>query len=105
MKKWLLIVLVVASGCSPGYYVQAVRGQFQILAHRQSIEKLIANPKTPAKLKQQLQLVRQLRAFAENELKLPLDGNYSKYVDVHRRYVVWNVQAAPALSLQPKTWK
>jgi predicted aminopeptidase len=26
-------------------------------------------------------------------------------VDVHRRYVVWNVQAAPELSLQPKTWK
>ena len=105
MKKWLLIVVIVASGCSPGYYVQAIRGQFQILAHRQSIEKLIADPKTPAKLKQQLQLVRQLRTFAETELKLPLDGNYGKYVDVHRRYVVWNVQAAPELSLQAKTWK
>src|SRR5438093_11740900 len=102
----LIPILATAVGCnSLSYYTQAIHGEFQILAHRQSIEKLIADPKTPPKLKQQLQLVRQLRTFAETELKLPFDGNYNKYVDVHRRYVVWNVQAAPELSLQAKTWK
>ena len=101
----LLIVGSGVSGCGLGYYARAVRGEFQILTHRQSIEKLIANPNTPAKLRQQLQFVQQLRAFARTELKLPVDGSYGKYVDVHRKYVVWTVQAAPEFSLQPKTWR
>lgn len=88
-----------------GYYFQAIHGEFQLLVHRQSIDKLIARPETPAKLRQQLQLVQQLRAFAKSELKLPVAGNYDKYVDVHRKSVVWDVQAAPEFSLQPKTWR
>src|SRR5437870_13051214 len=87
-----------------GYYLQAIRGEFQILVHRHSIEKLIANSKTPVTLKQQLELVRRLRTFAGTELKLLVDGNYEKYADVHRKYVVWNVQAAPPFSLEPKVW-
>jgi predicted aminopeptidase len=101
----LLTVYAAVSGCnSLSYYTQAVHGEYQILAHRQSIDKLIANPKTPAKLKQQLQLVQQLRTFAKTELKLPVDKNYDKYVDIHRKSVVWDVQAAPEFSLEPKTW-
>jgi predicted aminopeptidase len=88
-----------------GYYFQAIHGEFQLLTHRQSIDKLIARPATPPKLRQQLQLVQQLRAFAGSELKLPVDGNYDKYVDVHRKYAVWDVQAAPEFSLQPKLWR
>ena len=87
-----------------GYYLQAIRGEFQILVHRHSIEKLIANSKTPVTLKQQLDLVRRLRTFARTELKLLVDGDYEKYVDVHRKYVVWDVQAAPPFSLEPKVW-
>ncbi len=87
-----------------GYYIQAIRGEYQILAHRKSIDKLIANPKTPAQLRQQLQRVQQLRTFAKDELKLPVDGSYAKYVDVHRKYVAWTVQAAPQFSIEPKVW-
>jgi predicted aminopeptidase len=88
-----------------GYYIQAIRGELHILTHRNSIEKLIAGRQTPAKLREQLQLVQRLRTFAGTELRLPVDGNYDKYVDVHREYVVWNVQAAPKFSLNPKIWK
>src|SRR5689334_2903621 len=88
-----------------GYYIQAIRGEYQILAHRKSIDKLIANPKTDSKLRQQLQLVQQLRSFAGSELKLPVDGSYAKYVDLQRQYAVWTVQAAPEFSLEPKVWR
>jgi predicted aminopeptidase len=95
----------VSSGCtSLRYYRQAIHGEYQILAHRQSIDRLVASPKTPEKLKQQLQLVQHLLVFANAELHLPVDHSYSKYVDVHRKYVVWDVQAAPEFSLAPKTW-
>lgn len=108
-KKVLLLLLLTAvvavSGCQTiGFYTQAVKGQYQIFAHQKTIDKLIADPQTPEPLRKQLQLVQQLRAFAKDELKLPVDGHYRKYVDLHRPYVVWNVQATPQYSLEPHTW-
>ena len=60
--------------------------------------------RTPAPLKERLELLVDLRAFANHDLKLPVDGHYRKYVDVHRPFVVWNVEAAPEFSLEPKSW-
>src|SRR5262249_37643748 len=110
VRKWLAAVLLLAivaavAGCQTlGYYGQAMKGQYQIFAHRQPIGKLIANTNPPLRLRQQLELLQKLRAFAAGELKLPVDDHYLKYTDVHRPYVVWNVQAAPQFSLEPKSW-
>ncbi|HLH53469.1 MAG TPA: aminopeptidase [Verrucomicrobiae bacterium] len=110
LRKWLLLAgLVVAglglSGCHTlGFYTQAVKGQYQIFAHQKPIDQLLASTNTPAVLKQRLELLGDLRAFAASELKLPTDDHYRKYVDVHRPFVVWNVEAAPELSMEPKTW-
>lgn len=109
-RKWLLLisltaVVLVVSGCRTlKFYGQAIKGQYQIFAHQEPIEKLVADTKTPTRLREQLELLQKLRAFADTELKLPVDGHYRKYVDVHRPYVVWNIQAAPRFSLEPKTW-
>jgi predicted aminopeptidase len=109
-RKWfsgllLLLIVLAVSGCKTiSFYAQALKGQYQIFAHEVSIESLVGNAKTPAKLKSRFELLQQLRVFADKELHLPVDGHYRKYVDVHRPYVVWNVQAAPEFSMQPKTW-
>lgn len=109
-RRWiagflLLAVVVMVSGCRTlSFYAQAIKGQYQIVAHKRSIKKLIADPKTPDELKSRFELVQRLRSFAEKELQLPVDGHYSKYVDLHRPFVVWNVEAAPEFSMQPKTW-
>jgi predicted aminopeptidase len=109
-RKWLvapalLLAVLAMSGCQTlSYYGQAIKGQYQIVAHEQKIEKLFADPQTPASLKAKLELVQSLRAFAAKELKLPVDGHYQKYVDLHRAFVVWNVEAAPEFSLEPKKW-
>jgi predicted aminopeptidase len=101
----LAIIVAAVSGCQTiGFYAQAIKGQYRIFAHQKDIDKLIADPQTPEPLRKQLQLVAQLRVFAKDTLKLPVDGHYRKYADVHRPYVVWNVQAAPQFSLQPRTW-
>ena len=109
-RKWLvapalLLAVLAMSGCQTlSYYGQAIKGQYQIVAHEQKVEKLLADPQTPAALKAKLALVQSLRAFAAKDLKLPVDGHYQKYVDVHRPFVVWNVEAAPEFSLEPKKW-
>lgn len=95
----------LSSGCqTASYYGQAIRGQSEILLRQRSVEKLLDEPRTPSRLKHQLQLVMRLRDFAEKELDLPVNGHYLRYADLHRRFVVWDVQAAPEFSLQPKKW-
>jgi len=101
----LLVVGLALTGCQTvSYYTQAVRGHCQVLARRQSCEKLIADPNTPAELKAKLRLAREICEFARRELKLPVNGHYQRYADVGRRYVVWNVTASPEFSLESKTW-
>lgn len=101
----LVVVVASVSGCQTfSFYGQAIKGQYQIFAHEEKIPELVADPQTPAKLKAKLELLESLRAFAATNLALPVDGHYRKYVDVHRPFVVWNVEAAPEFSLQPQTW-
>ena len=110
VRKWLvgaglLMVLMAVSGCHTlGFYGQAIRGQYQIFASEQPITQLEASAQTPERLKARFELLSHLRAFARTELKLPVDNHYAKYADLHRRFVVWNVEAAPEFSMQPKTW-
>jgi predicted aminopeptidase len=98
-------MMAALCGCQAvGYYGQAIAGQCQILAHEQPIPQLLADPKTPAHLKTKFQAILQMRQFAAQQLKLPAGQSYLKYTDLHRPYVVWIVNLAPALSLEPKTW-
>ena len=104
----ILLVLFLALGAlqcqSIRYYHQAIDGQMDILARRQSIPELIDDPDTPATLRRKLLLILAVRAFAEKNLRLPVNDHYLSYVELDRPYVVWNVYAAPEFSLTPKTW-
>jgi predicted aminopeptidase len=104
-KIFFPLLAVVLVGCNTAsFYRQAIHGQLQILTRQKSIDKLLAEAQTPAPLKEKLQLVLKLRAFAETQLKLPANGHYLRYADVQRPYVVWNVHAAPEFSLTSKSW-
>jgi predicted aminopeptidase len=37
-------------------------------------------------------------------LRLPVNGHYRSYADLGRPYAVWNVEAAPEFSMEPKRW-
>src|SRR4051812_35463715 len=93
VQKALIVaafVLIVfgLSGCETfSFYRQAIKGQYQLISGQQSIDKLAANTNTEPRLRKQLQLLQDLRTFAEKDLKLPVDDHYKKYVDVHRPYV------------------
>jgi predicted aminopeptidase len=100
-------IIVVASLCtavSGCYYMQAARGQFEVMRKRQPIAKVVVASDTPAELAERLGLVEEARTFAVGELGLPDNDSYRSYADLGRDYVVWNVIAAPEFSLQPKRW-
>jgi predicted aminopeptidase len=105
-----LVILALAAclplaGCGTmGYYAQAVSGHLGLMAAREPVEDVIAAPDTPEYVRQRLQVALEARAFAIAELGLPDNGSYTRYVQLERNAVVYNVFAAPEFSLQPKTW-
>src|ERR1044071_1275653 len=89
VRRWLIVgllalVLIGVSGCKTiNFYRQAIAGEYEMLSSQKPIEKIIADTNTPAKLKSRLEVIQQFRAFAETDLKLPVDGHYRKYADLH----------------------
>ena len=109
MRRNLILLLLVAvlplAGCSTvGYYGQAVAGHVRLMAAREPIEDVIADPETPAAVRERLAVALAAREFAVTELGLPDNGSYTRYVQLDRSAVVYNVFAAPEFSLQAKTW-
>ncbi|MGH8267046.1 MAG: aminopeptidase, partial [Steroidobacteraceae bacterium] len=92
------------AGCGTLYLMQAAAGQWHVLRERVPIEKLLADPGTPPALRTRLAEVHAAREFASRELGLPDNKSYRSYADLGRRYVVWNVVAAPEFSVRPKRW-
>jgi predicted aminopeptidase len=86
------------------FYAQAFKGQYQIITRDKPVEALLAASNTLPELKARLELLQELRTFAGECLKLPVNGHYRKYVDLGRPFAVWNVEAAGEFSLEPKTW-
>ena len=102
-----LAAALALGGCSAmeaaEYYWQGTAGQMEILARAAPIPDVIG-ASDDAALRARLARVQEIRAFASRELGLPDNASYTKYADVGRPYVVWNVFAAPELSLAPRQW-
>ena len=102
--SFLFLALACLQCQSIQYYNQAIDGQMNILRDRRSIAELVDHPDTPATLRKELLFILSVRAFAEKNLRLPVNDHYLSYVELDRPYVVWNVFATPEFSLKPKTW-
>jgi predicted aminopeptidase len=98
-------VLLLTGGCSNvGYYWQSVAGQVEIWRRERPIEAVIADPASPQALRERLARVLEIRDFASRELGLPDNRSYRRYAELGRRFVVWNVFAAPEFSVEPVRW-
>lgn len=95
----------LTSGCSSiGYYAQSVGGHLSLLRAARPVAEVIGDPQAESALKERLALSQRMRDFAISELKLPDNASYRRFADLKRPAAVWNVVAAPELSLQLKTW-
>ncbi len=96
---------MLLAGCATlGYYGQAIRGHVDLLARSRPVDSVIRDPATAPALREQLEQVKLARDFASRELGLPDNDSYRRYADLGRPYAVWNLFAAPELSLQPRQW-
>ena len=101
----LVLTALVLSGCaSAGYYAQSVTGHLGLMLRARPIEAVLAEPGTDPRLAARLRTALDVREFASRVLGLPENASYRRYADPGRPYVVWNVVAAPELSLAPRRW-
>lgn len=95
----------LSSGCSTlGYYAQSVGGHLAIVRAAKPVPEWLADPDTNAVLRARLELSQRIRDFAVSDLKEPDNASYRRYADLKRGAAVWNVVAAPELSLTLQTW-
>lgn len=102
-----LIAILISALCSCAmmqYYSQSIGGQMELLSKRQPMHELATDPNTSTELRQRLDLVKEIRKFASEQLRLPDNESYRSYADLNRKFVVWNVFAAPEFSLEPLRW-
>jgi predicted aminopeptidase len=97
-----VIVTACAGIDTVDYYWQGAAGEIELLSRSEPIAKAIANgdPVLAARLLE----IRSIREFASRDLALPDNASYTRYVDLGRPFVTWNVFAAPSLSLKPRQW-
>lgn len=105
-KPWLgMLAALALTGCATvEYYAQSVTGHLGVMLRARPLEAVIAKPDTEPRLAAQLRTALEIRDFASDVLGLPANASYRSYVGLDRRYVVWNVVAAPELSLAPRRW-
>ena len=111
MAGWAGVALLVAgvvcltSGCgTAGYYAQSVGGHLALVRAARPVSEWLNDADTSAALKERLRLSQRIRDFATEALKEPDNASYRRYADLKRGAAVWNVVAAPELSLRLQTW-
>jgi predicted aminopeptidase len=105
----LALAALLGAGCASnttgvGYYWQSVTGHLKLMKAARPVDDWLADDAAPNTLKDRLALAQRIRQFAVSELALPDNASYQRYADLQRRAAVYNVVAAPALSLKLQTW-
>lgn len=95
------LCLILLPGC---YTARVLSGGAGVLLNREPIEKVLQNGELTLEERRKIELSQQIVDFAVSDLQLPDNGSYRTFVQLDRSYVVWNVVAAPALSIEPLTW-
>jgi predicted aminopeptidase len=80
---------------SPAYYAQAVAGHLGVVAKAQPMDDWLAGNDLTDTQKQRLQQAQAMRRFAVDVLGLPNNSSHTRYADLQRNAVVWNVVATP----------
>jgi len=101
----VLLLALLLPGCgNVSYYLQSVRGQWEIWQRQVPIDELLSDPQLDPALRKQLQRAVTIRAYASRELGLPDNASYRAYADLARPFVVWNVFVAAEFSVEPRQW-
>jgi predicted aminopeptidase len=87
------------------YGLMQARGQAKILWEARPIEEVLADTTFPDSLKQKLQLIQEIRRFAEDSLGLNPSKNYTTFYDQQGKPILWVLTACPPYELNAYEWR
>jgi predicted aminopeptidase len=93
------------SGCQIDYILKSGYHQALLIKDQEPIKDYLKNPNIPEDQKKKLNLVLDVKNFAENELGLKKSSNYTTYVELDRKFVSYIVQVAYPFELKYHYWK
>lgn len=97
-----LLTAGLNAGCGVHYVVSSAAYQAELLTSGEPVEAVLAGGALSVGEEQRLRLFAEVKAFGAR-IGLSATHNYDRYaVRWHRR--IWNLSAAPPLSLAPRTW-
>ncbi len=105
--RWLISIplLLWLGGCADlGYYWHNASGHLSIMGDRVGIDELLADEQLDSGLRERLLLVREIRRFSIDRLKLPENDSYDSYVELDRPYLIQNIFAAAEFSTRLYEW-
>lgn len=86
------------------YLAKSGISQMKILTSREQIDTVLKDKELSTKTRDKLLLVRKVRDFCFNDLKLKKTKNYSSYVQLDDRYVSYLLRVAPKYELKSYHW-
>lgn len=100
-----LLSLFTTNSCSTlSYYQQTISGHLAMMRASRPVTDILNTDQISDELRSKLQLAVDIKVYATDVLLLPDNGSYESYADLGRRFVIWNVVAAPEFSLEPIEW-
>jgi predicted aminopeptidase len=75
-----------------------------LLTSTESIDDVLKSDKLTEVQKNKIRLTQEAKQFAYDKLQLKRSDNYSKFVDLKRRYVTYNVTATEKWKFEPYLW-
>lgn len=104
----LLACLLTLAGCQhalPFYLAEQGFKQGALHLRARSIDDVLADPMTEARVRSHLETVREARGYAREQLGMDTKGAYERYVALDRDWVVQAVTAAHRDRLEPSLFK
>jgi predicted aminopeptidase len=104
---FLAATAVLLCGCATpiGYLAKQGRYLLRYSTGAKNAESLIASPTTDAETRDFLLRAREIRRFAFERIGLRENGNFARYREVDREYLVSVVSACDAVSFDGYTWR
>jgi len=103
-----VMLILIISGCVYSdlivYGLGQAKGQVQLILNTRSIVEVMKDPAFPDSLKRKLELIAEIKKFANDSLGLKHSDNYTTIYDQHGKPALWTITASEPFRLKAKEW-